>query len=86
MATCSDFVMWLISRRWYLPLLTTDSGEVKLSELAFTPHFFTSLRCGVTVWYGDHNPLYCTYAEEEDRRPPPSGWGIVGIYKVCYQN
>lgn len=30
--------MWLAVRRWYLPLLTAESGEVKLSELAIYFH------------------------------------------------
>lgn len=40
------------------------------------------LRCGVSVWHGDHHPVYRPDAEEEDCRPSSPDRSIVGVYKV----
>lgn len=34
--------------------------------------FVICLRCGVSVWFGDDHPVYCSHAEEEDCRPSSS--------------
>lgn len=61
----------------YFSFMQQFTSEVKL--VWFTSMFFFLFvcfyyhRCSVTVWYGERHPLYRSYAEEEDRCPPPSG-------------
>lgn len=59
---------------------TLDPSEMNVGH----PLYFhvCILRCGVSVWYGEYHPVYRPHAEEEDHRPSPSDWSIVGVHKV----